>query len=261
MLTWASSRQLMGHRGAPSSIPGRKYRRTSLLYVQAGIAVALLRQMEDLMKCLLVSVAFAAIVAASPAQADDFSPTAMVGLAFDFGKGVDSGSVGITAKVLSTNREDHFAVGGGLTFFPWADEKLGADISAGYNFKDFGAYAGFDFLRMMPQVSAGFVPTKHKKDAPINVSDARSKWDIRHLVTLPNGIRLYAFKYLWSQIAHVGVMAQELLTMPAYRDAVVVTTRGTYTVNYDALGLRMATLAEWRELGPRAVLKRGIYAG
>jgi len=45
-------------------------------------------------------------------------------------------------------------------------------------------------------------------------SDIRLKRDIEHLVTLENGIKVYAFKYLWEDTIRVGVMAQDLLRDP-----------------------------------------------
>lgn len=42
-------------------------------------------------------------------------------------------------------------------------------------------------------------------------SDRRLKRDIRHVATRSDGLRLYAFKYLWDDTTYVGVMAQDLL--------------------------------------------------
>jgi|307.fasta_scaffold113835_2 hypothetical protein len=46
-------------------------------------------------------------------------------------------------------------------------------------------------------------------------------------------------------------MAQELLRSEnkRFRDAMMVGSNGYYAVNYDALGLRMLTLDEWRAVG------------
>ncbi len=76
-------------------------------------------------------------------------------------------------------------------------------------------------------------------------SDLRLKRDITPLVTLDNGLRLYSFRYLWGETTYVGVMAQDLLKSEEYRDAVVVTQAGFYSVRYDRLGLKMITLQEW----------------
>jgi hypothetical protein len=84
-------------------------------------------------------------------------------------------------------------------------------------------------------------------------SDIRLKRDIHLLATLDSGLKIYSFKYLWSDTAYVGVMAQDLLANSAWRDAVVTMPNGFYAVNYEELGLRMVTLDEWREQGLAAV--------
>lgn len=80
----------------------------------------------------------------------------------------------------------------------------------------------------------------------ITISDARLKRDVAHLVTLEDGLKLYSFRYLWSDTAHVGVMAQDLMADQATRDAVIEHPGGYYMVDYGKLGLRMVTLEAWR---------------
>jgi len=84
-------------------------------------------------------------------------------------------------------------------------------------------------------------------------SDRRLKRYITHIATLETGIKLYRFKYLWDEQVHVGVMAQDLLGDEAFRHAVVMTQNGYYAVNYEMLGLKMATLEVWRDYGLAAV--------
>jgi hypothetical protein len=90
----------------------------------------------------------------------------------------------------------------------------------------------------------------------VGVSDRRLKRDIRLLTTLDSGIKLYAFRYLWSAETHVGVMAQDLIADARYADAAIMTASGTYVVDYARLGLRMATLDAWNADGVEAVLLR-----
>ena len=85
-------------------------------------------------------------------------------------------------------------------------------------------------------------------------SDIRLKRDIRHLATLDNGIKIYRFRYLWSDETHVGVMAQDLLADPAFSDAVVTMRSGFYGVVYAKLGLRMTTWSHWQATGLSAIL-------
>jgi hypothetical protein len=85
-------------------------------------------------------------------------------------------------------------------------------------------------------------PNGSGKPAP---SDRRFKNDIRRVATLPSGLGLYRFKYLWSDIAYVGVMAQEVReVMP---DAVIEGSDGFLRVDYAVLGLEMVTYAAWCE--------------
>lgn len=82
-------------------------------------------------------------------------------------------------------------------------------------------------------------------------SDMRLKKDVLHLMTLSNGIRIYKFKYLWSDTEYVGVIAQDLLkTRP---DSVVVDQYGYYRVKYESLGLRMVTYQEWQKHGAYSI--------
>lgn len=77
-------------------------------------------------------------------------------------------------------------------------------------------------------------------------SDRRLKKDVVYLTTLENGIKLYSFKYIWSDESYVGVMAQDLLLAAPHRNAVTL-TQGYYVVDYKALGLKMITLKEWSQ--------------
>lgn len=64
-------------------------------------------------------------------------------------------------------------------------------------------------------------------------SDRRLKRDIRDIgVTLRNGLRLYAFRYLWESCTRVGVMADEVARI---RPDAVFSYGGFLTVDYGAL--------------------------
>ena len=84
---------------------------------------------------------------------------------------------------------------------------------------------------------------------PPTPSDRRLKRSIRLLARLHNGLEIYAFKYLWSDVIYVGVMAQDLLQNPIWKDAVVTKANGFYDVNYAMLGLKMTTLSQWKKDG------------
>jgi hypothetical protein len=86
-------------------------------------------------------------------------------------------------------------------------------------------------------------------DQFVGVSDRRLKHSIHLLARLHSGMKIYAFKYLWSDVVYVGVMAQDLLKNPTWKDAVITKANGFYAVNYAMLGLKMTTLAQWKKDG------------
>lgn len=65
--------------------------------------------------------------------------------------------------------------------------------------------------------------------AAIMASDERLKTDIEPLGLRPDGLMRYAFRYLWSEVRHVGVMAQEV--MKVRPDAVRVHPTGFLMVD------------------------------
>jgi hypothetical protein len=74
-------------------------------------------------------------------------------------------------------------------------------------------------------------------------SDRRLKTGIARVATLPSGLGLYRFKYLWGHIEYVGVLAQEVLdVMP---NAVVKGADGFLRVDYQMLGFQMLTYDAW----------------
>ena len=88
---------------------------------------------------------------------------------------------------------------------------------------------------------SGFTQT----DSSQVTSDRRLKQDVKRVGALPNGLPIYSFRYNWGGPTFVGVMAQDVLrVMP---DAVVTGSDGFYRVDYEMLGTRMMTLAQWRE--------------
>ena len=81
-----------------------------------------------------------------------------------------------------------------------------------------------------------------------NASDIRLKRDIVLLGQTEQGIKLYSFKYLWSDQVYVGVMAQDLLENPKWQDAVITNPNGYYSVIYSKLGLEMVTLEQYQQV-------------
>ena len=111
------------------------------------------------------------------------------------------------------------------------------------------------FCQCSDEPPSGFCPLSDGVDRCSNVplpSDARLKRDIEHVATREDGLRVYAFRYLWDDAVHVGVMAQDLLRNEAWQPS-VSSENGYYAVDYGRLGLRMTTLDEWNAKGMNAL--------
>jgi hypothetical protein len=65
------------------------------------------------------------------------------------------------------------------------------------------------------------------------VSDRRLKRNVIRVGERPDGLAVYAFRYLWSRAVHIGVMAQEVLKVKPR--AVQMMPCGYYAVDYGAL--------------------------
>jgi hypothetical protein len=108
---------------------------------------------------LVAGMASAQLAPASP-NSRDSSPVAMVGISYNFGGRVIDETIGLTFKVLSSDRQDRAVVAAGVSYFPWAPKKkFGLDISTGYNFDKVTALVGYDLLNKKPQASLGYANT------------------------------------------------------------------------------------------------------
>jgi hypothetical protein len=201
------------------------------------------------MKHLLSTTALLSVLAVSPAFA---GVGFMAGIQYDFGKG--DGGFGITAKALTSDRQNQIVGAAGVGFFPFADQKFGLDADVGYTFDNGVVLGGYDFLNHSMDLAGGWADTTSHHHHHIAVgSDRRLKRDITLLATLGNGMKIYSFRYKWSDDVHVGVMAQDLLTNRAWRKAAVLQPNGFYAVDYSALGLKMCSLADWNARGLSAI--------
>jgi hypothetical protein len=68
-------------------------------------------------------------------------------------------------------------------------------------------------------------------------SDVRLKKDVARVGTHPMGFGIYRFKYLWSDTAYVGVLAQEVLEKAPH--AVTAGPGNFLAVDYGALDMAM----------------------
>jgi hypothetical protein len=85
-------------------------------------------------------------------------------------------------------------------------------------------------------------------------SDPRLKRDMHQVGVLENGVKLYSFRYWNDKRSFIGVNAEELLQDPRFRDAVSVSDKGYYLVNYRALGARLVgDVAQYEEASRHAL--------
>jgi hypothetical protein len=75
-------------------------------------------------------------------------------------------------------------------------------------------------------------------------SDQRLKAGIDRVGTHSGGFGLYRFRYLWSDIEHVGVMAQEVGEVMPH--AVIRGDDGFLRVDYAAIGAELVPYAAWK---------------
>ena len=78
-------------------------------------------------------------------------------------------------------------------------------------------------------------------------SDARQKRDLQQLDILPNGIKLYRYRYRWSATEYVGVLAQEVAALVP--EAVSKDAHDFLLVDYRRLGLLLRTYQDWMNMG------------
>ena len=87
-------------------------------------------------------------------------------------------------------------------------------------------------------------------------SDLRLKQDIRPVETLPNGLKLYSFRYWNDDRTFVSVMAQDLLEDERFSHAVIEDESGYYMVDLGALGLDVTgSRSQFFEAGLNAVVE------
>ena len=85
------------------------------------------------------------------------------------------------------------------------------------------------------------------------LADSRLETEASVIGQLPNGVSVYAFKFIFDDKIRVGVVAQELLVRNDTKGAVLTLSNGLLGVDYAALGLREATLAQWQKSGIAAL--------
>lgn len=111
------------------------------------------------MKKWLIAASLVCLSSVARAEAGVF-----VGLSMQLGGRFSAQDFGLSAKVVSSNREDRAVLGGGISFYPFGagSTRIGLDVGAGVQGKSVGALVGYDLLLGRPTFSAGYVNTKDK---------------------------------------------------------------------------------------------------
>ncbi|WP_010139603.1 hypothetical protein [Oceanicola sp. S124] len=102
------------------------------------------------MKKLAGTTALATILLSGSATAD---PAVMLGLALNFGGGSQP-QLGLTTKILSSNRPNETVAAAGVSYF--FDGSWGLDLGVGYTFDEAAITLSYDFINQSPQFSAGW---------------------------------------------------------------------------------------------------------
>jgi hypothetical protein len=101
------------------------------------------------------TIVLALLSACAAASAD---PGVMLGVSYNFG-----GTPGLTLKVLSSDQRDRAVAAVGVSYFPLASaQRLGVDLSGGYNFRHGAATVGWDFLNRRVQGAVGWSDTRER---------------------------------------------------------------------------------------------------
>ena len=111
-----------------------------------------------------------------------------------------------------SDAERLFQAGNTIRGLPWESLRIGSDIvgrlqapastTTSTNPNPFGQLMGYGIAGLGAMGGGAGL-------AALMASDRRLKRDIRRIGELPSGLPVYRFRYVWDDVEHVGVMAQE----------------------------------------------------
>jgi hypothetical protein len=141
------------------------------------------------MKKWLLAASLVCLSSVARAEAGVF-----IGLSMQLGGKFSSQDLGLSAKVVSSNREDRAVLGGGISFYPFGpgSTRVGLDVGAGVQGRSAGALIGYDLLLGRPTRatstprtsdpigSPGTSPLPPSRDQP------RCAWPVRSNPFLPS---------------------------------------------------------------------------
>jgi hypothetical protein len=155
-----------------------------------------------------------------------------------------------TVYVFATNGRLHGTFESGSRDHDWGRSEINPALAAGWAALERGwswrwqARVNADFGVFLDQivkaVAAGQAIGSVVK---LIASDIRLKRDVELLDRRDDGLGIYRYRYLWSDVAYVGVMAQEVVEIAP--DAVERGSDGFLGVDYARLGLQLMTFDGW----------------
>ena len=77
-------------------------------------------------------------------------------------------------------------------------------------------------------------------------SDARLKRNIKLISTRWDGLKIYTYNYVWSDVKWVGVIAQDLLQQEQFASSVTLESNGFYSVDYNKINFKMIMANQYR---------------
>ena len=97
--------------------------------------------------CFLIALSFSA-----RADAGYF-----VGLSFLLDENLSEKNIGLTGKMMNSDKHDEWKAAIGASVYPWSDSKFGLDLGAGYSDNNTAGFISYDLLQVKPVVSLGWV--------------------------------------------------------------------------------------------------------
>jgi hypothetical protein len=101
-----------------------------------------------------IFISFVLLFLSFSAQAD---AGYFVGLSFLLDGNLSEKNIGLTGKIMNSDKQDEWKAAIGASIYPWNDNKFGIDLGAGYNDNNTAGFISYDLLQAKPVVSLGWV--------------------------------------------------------------------------------------------------------
>jgi len=80
-------------------------------------------------------------------------------LSFQLEGNLSEKNIGLTGKMMNSDKHDEWKVAIGASIYPWSDNKFGLDLGVGYSDNNTAGFISYDLLQIKPVVSLGWVNT------------------------------------------------------------------------------------------------------